>query len=116
MNHAKYNDSCRKLFLSSNIITVCGLYIIEISKFYIKHREEIRQSQHSHIYSTRNKNKIQHEIHRTKLYENSPYYMCGKIINTLSSKYNLTIEKKRDIEKIKSMLRETPLYTLEEFF
>ena len=111
---ANFYDSFYPLFLKSQILTVHGLYVLELAKFYLNNKTKITDLQNIHPHNTRFSSLIQHGVHRTTLYERTPQYMCGRIVNVLNTKYNIKIETKNDLKIVKEMLLDSPLYLLDD--
>lgn len=83
MSNSGFREGCRPLFKKLNILTLPSLFIYKTLLFLQKNFEIFISKNHSHNYQTRNRNTLQYPIHRTSLFEKSPYYTAVRFYNCL---------------------------------
>jgi len=111
---ARVQDSCRPLFVGQGILTLCGVYVLEIACLVRKkYRAEL--TTHS-VHNTRQSFLLDLPIPKTEQVKKSLIYGGKKIFNHLP----VDIRKQRCDKKFKRLtkefLTEKAYYTLDEFF
>jgi hypothetical protein len=109
-------SSCRGLFRDNNILTVPGLYILELGIYAFKNRESWTAGLNVHSYNTRQNEAIRLETHRTKRYESTPCYISKKVYNNLPG--GVRSVERLDVFKIKlkQWLCEREFYSVNDLF
>lgn len=94
-------------------MTLTGLYIFELCKYFVRHMNLFTIS--NRTYNTRH-NFISYPSHTTAVFEKSTYYMVCKVINKLLSLNRELIFNEACLKKVKHYLTENVFYTMSEFF
>lgn len=113
ISHMEYRQSCRGVFRTSRVMTVYGLYIFECLMFLFKYRDKFIQ-RCPHKYDTRTLD-IDYPIHRLKLTEKSPYYMCIKLYNKLPINVKRIVTMKNFKKVVKGMIIQVEPYSIGEY-
>ena len=110
------NVSCRTKFRKSKILTLCCLYIFEISVLIFKNQNYFSRQSENHLYDTRIKNTFNLPKYRLTLSQKGPNYIGLKIFNHLpiniKNAANLNAFKKA----LKIFLINNEFYFIQDFF
>lgn len=106
---------CRELFLSSRILTLPSLYILEICSYVHKNLPNFTRNNEIHSYNTRHSASLSVAAHRTAMFEKSPQYMGPKIYNRLPQDIRDMADLRRFRGMLKRLLLERPYYSVDEF-
>ncbi len=112
----KYKDSCRTSFKKLNVLTVPNTYIYEMCCFVRKHFSYFNKNLRNHEYSTRKKNLLLPDTHRTTLYQKGAVFNGCKIYNHLPDYLKVDMKLSEFKKSLKRHLLDKPCYTIEEFF
>jgi len=112
----KYNESCREKFKEIKFFTVFSLYVFQVIKYAKANSSVLKKHNDVHSHNTRNKDKFTIESHRTELFAKLPEQIGKKLLNSLPE----LIRKEHNINvfsnKLKALLINHPLYSVQEFF
>jgi hypothetical protein len=111
-----YSEPCRPFFKQMNLLTVIGLYILEILTFVKSNMHNIKQDPVNHSYCTRNRHRFISPIsHSTAIYEKSVSYSELSLYNMLP--FDMQSASENEFKKrLKSFLVENPFYDIREFY
>lgn len=116
ITNIEQTDSCKPYFKEHKILTLIGIYILELCKLVRKYPDTYKTRgdiQTSH--SLRHKNRLNLPQSHLKMHSSSPYSMSIKIYNKLPE-YLKQIEKTNIfINKVKQFLINKSYYSLDEF-
>lgn len=111
-----FRESCRSTFKNLKILTVAGIYILEVCMYVYKNKHKFLANQVNHDHDTRHKELLQPNSHRTALYQKNFFYNGCKFFNFL----NADIKSSKNIyafkAKVKKVLLEKNCYTIDDFF
>lgn len=111
-----FRESCRETFQGLGILTVAGIYILEICSFVYLNKSTFQSVRTNHRYDTRTRHLLLPDLHRTALYRRNIAFGGCRFFNALDDgiKYspNIKIFKRR----LKQHLLNKNCYSLQEFF
>ena len=111
-----FRESCRPSFKNLKILTVAGIYILEVCTFVYKNQHKFFANQVSHNHNTRFKGLLQPQSHRTALYQRSFYFNGCKFFNALSEEIKLSPNLHVFKSKLKKILLDKNCYETDDFF
>uniref|UniRef100_A0A8D9A6T0 Uncharacterized protein n=1 Tax=Cacopsylla melanoneura TaxID=428564 RepID=A0A8D9A6T0_9HEMI len=118
LTRKSYRTSCKDIFKEQNIITLPGLYILEILKYVKREPENFPLLGPFPTYQTRfrlnNEKTVVVEPHATSFYEKSVQYNGTKLFNMLPLGLR-EMEPKRFASLIKDYVTTKSFYSIEEF-
>lgn len=80
----KNRESCRQHFIDSNILSLPSLYLFECAMYAKINLDNFtKNSVYNKTYSTRGGDDLSIPLHKSNLYEKSPYYNCVRVFNRL---------------------------------
>lgn len=110
-----FRESCRPAFKELKILTLVGIYILEIC-IYVYKNKSFFINYSNHCYNTRGKFLLAPKNHNTAYFQKNLQFMGCKIFNMLPVEIqnapNIFIFKKR----VKSLLLDKNCYYISEFF
>lgn len=112
----RFPESCREEFKNLKILTVAGIYILEVCTFVYKNKNKFLANQVNHNHETRFKRLLQPEIHRTTLYQRNFYYNGCKLYNRLSDNIKSSPNANVFKQRLKKFLWGRSFYTVDEFY
>lgn len=110
---APFRESCRQLFIRTQILTLPSLYIFEILKFVHNKPNYFETFKLRHFYNTRHKNNLSYPRHKLTLFEKSPLYMGIKLYNKLPNSLKL-LNQSQFTTSLKNILIGKAYYTVSE--
>lgn len=110
----KYGDSCRNIFVEKNIFTAPCIYIYKCLTYAKKNIQCFKSMSEIHSYETRHRHLLEIPPHKTKAFEDSPFYNCIMLYNSLSKELKDLCFKKFKVE-ISILLKKGGFYTVDEF-
>lgn len=111
---AKPRESCRPLFLSHGILTLCCLFVLEtVCLVFRKYKLELELMGR---YSTRQDRLLRLPIPRTELIRGSIIYGGKKLFNRLPLELRMLNSEKRLRKEAKKFLAGKAYYSLSEFY
>ena len=111
-----HRESCREIFQTQNILTVCGVYILNSAVFVYNNSNLFSKNNDQHHYSTRYSAQLSVPLHHSSKFEKSPYYSCIKVYNKLPDNLKNSRNKYNFKKNLKSYLSTHVFYNLNEFF
>jgi hypothetical protein len=109
-------QSCKPYFIKYRLMTLTSIYVHDLCIFVYKNITAFRRIQDTHTLNTRHKERLFLPRSRTKMLNNSPYYMAIKVYNKLpvdiKNCQTFTLFSKR----IKQYLINKCLYNINEYF
>lgn len=108
-------SSCRPLFIEMKLLTIHAVYIYQICTFVKNNYSDFLVENHEHQYNTRHRDFLQYPLHRTTLYEKSPWYMGRKIFNHLPLGIKCEEGMKSFKKKLKMFLLSVCPYSINDF-
>jgi hypothetical protein len=117
MMGSKSKDSCRKLFISLEILPLPSLYIFSLLRFVIKNKYLFTTNNETHNYGTRQQVDFYYPLANLKKFQTGVHYMSVKIYNSLPIHTKNVSNNKKEFESLlKKFLLENSFYSLEEFY
>lgn len=110
---AHFDDSCKELFKNLKVMTLPSLYIYELIKNFVKHKDLFTDNINN--YNTRKKYVV-YPSHSTSKFEKSPYYRTCTVINKILSVKREVVIDKSFLRKVKLFLIDNVFYSLNEFY
>lgn len=112
MSNLGPSESCREAFPHHGVITIIGLYIIEV----IVHadREQLQRGHDLHTYNTRHASNFHLPLHHSALFEKKPSYIGRKLFNHLPDDLR-KLQGKRLKTALTRWLSHRPFYSMDEF-
>lgn len=117
IHHVKVDQPCQKLFCDSKLMTLPCLYVYELCKYFLKHRDQFSECINTlHNYKTRH-NFIAYPAHSTSQFEKSPNYMARRVINKfMQLNRGDIVYNNCFLKRVKSYLCNHAFYCLNDFF
>ena len=115
MNGKSLTHTCRGLFRSSNVLTLTGIYVLELSLLARKMAPTWETGAKVHGYATRHNSEIRLDYHRTSAFESSPLYRAKMTYNKLPPELRAVVSLHVFKHKLKAWLCEKEFYSLNEF-
>jgi hypothetical protein len=114
----KFNhDSCRQLFNQYQILTLPAQYIFSLVLFVVKYNDFFLSNSEIHDLNTRYKHNLHFPATNLSLVQKGVLYSGTKIFNHLPALIkSFSKDVKQFKYKLKSLLLEQSLYSLEEFY
>jgi hypothetical protein len=109
-------DSCRGLFKENMILTLAGLYLLEVGIYAFKHCFSWSAGIDIHDYNTRHNGQIRLDRHRTTAFEAAPAYISKKVFNNLPEELKSIKKINLFKKKLRSWLCEREFYSVGDFF
>lgn len=116
MLHLNIRQSCRGYFKKLNILTLVGIYILEILLFFFKNKHLLHEYISTHDYGTRHKDRYCLPKHRLTLSENGPTYVALKIHNKLPNHIKVIKNLHSFRQACNRLLLQIEPYSLQEYF
>ena len=117
MMGCKNRESCRKLFISLQILPLPSRYIFCLLLFVVKNREMFPTNEEIQPFGTRQHHNLHQYMANLTKYQTGVYYMGIKLYNRLpaflkhvSNNYN------KFVPLLKKFLCENSFYSLKEFY
>lgn len=107
-------ESCRPYFKSKQILTIPALYIYSICTYFYKKKGSLPSFDHH--YETRNRQNFVFPKPNHSFFSSSYLFMGLKISNSLPSEIARAQSLQSFKNKLKHLLLQNPLYSMEEFF
>lgn len=115
MCKAGYRVHCKPFFQQLNLITLPGLYILEVLTFFKNNPHLFENNIARHHYNTRHKGDMVYPIHRLTLLEKGLHYSALRLYNVLPLQLKNIACPKMFLKKVKQILLEKCPYSVEEF-
>nr|CAI5816987.1 unnamed protein product [Callosobruchus analis] len=112
----KYNESCRTFFVKYNILPLPSIYIYKCIIFAKQNVDTYFKNSDMHSYNTRGYKSLRSLKHRTCLYENSPFYMGHKLLNSLPAAIRNISNETLFKNQLKTFLLSKCFYSVADFF
>lgn len=112
----KRNVSCRTKFRKLKILTLCCLYIFEISVLIFKNQNYFSRQSENHLYDTRIKNTFNLPKYRLTLSQKGPNYIGLKIFNHLPNSIKNAANLNAFKKALKIFLIDNEFYFIQDFF
>lgn len=110
-----YIDSCREAFRKLNILTLAGLYILEVLKLTLNNKDNIQLNSSVHNHNTRQCTNFHTLFRNTKKCNKGIYIMGIKLYNKLPHHIKIQENNKTQINEIKTYLITNSHYSVQEF-
>lgn len=110
----KFNQSCRGVFRSNNLLTAPAIYIYESIMHLFKNKNDYEIFKPSHQYPTRSM-QLNYPIHNLSHYESGPLYSSIKFFNNLPDSYKLIVNVKLFKKSLFSYLKDLEPYTIGDY-
>jgi Reverse transcriptase (RNA-dependent DNA polymerase) len=114
--HLHHRASCRKTFASLGIITVAGLYILEIAMFVNDNPQHFPRNESLHNHNTRHRSDLHQQHSRLKISNDDPLQAGIKVFNHLPQGIKAKIGRSGFKNDVKSWLLDREFYSLLEFY
>lgn len=111
----KHTESCKPVFSTNNILTVCSIYILKCLCYIKTNWEKVSTLSTGHQYNTRNTHLLLYPRHRTSKLENSPHYQAIALYNKLPNSAREIQNIKKFKTKIKEFLIKKCFYCISEY-
>lgn len=112
----KNYESCREKFRELKILTVFSLYVFQVIKYAKFNESKFHKHNQKHSHYTRNNDKFAIESHRTELFTKLPSQIGTKLLNSLPGDIRMENDIEAFNKKLKTLLCNWPLYSVQEFF
>jgi len=116
MTSLKKGESCKQKFKELRIFTVTSLYVLEVLCYMKKYKGSILEKSEMHDHNTRRKKDLHMELCRTSSLQKSVINTGIKLFNHLPSELKQLHDFKPFRKKLKFLLLNKALYTLNEYF
>ena len=116
MSGLKIGESCKQKFKELGILTVTSLYVLEVLCYMRKYCRSISENSTIHNHNTRRKTDLHIQSCRTASFQKSVANTGIKLFNHLPSELKQLHDFKQFRKKLKLLLLNKPLYTLNEYF
>lgn len=115
MNKAKLRDSCKPLFVASNILTLPSLFILEtVSLIHKRYRHTL--GQRSSTYATRQTYKLSLPIAKTSQVHDSFVFNGRQLFNHLPPDIREISEEKKFKRAVRKLLVARAYYDVQEYY
>lgn len=108
----EWRDSCRRAFIELKILTVVGIYLLEVISLALS--MDIQRNANAHSYNTRNAQDFILAVHRTGRFQRKPTYAGSRFFNILPNEVKRTSPKSFR-RKLLEWLIQRPFYSVDEF-
>jgi hypothetical protein len=117
MDNKSNQYSCRQLFKQYQILTLPAQYILSLAMFVIKHKDSFPTNSSIHDLNTRHKFNLHLPLTNLSLVQKGALYSGIKVFNYLPSHIkSFSKDVKQFKHKLKNLLLEQSLYSIEEFY
>lgn len=116
LSNLNYRETCRNSFKNLKILTVAGLYILEVCSYVHKHKSFFLSNQVRHSHETRSRNILIPDQYRTTMYQKSFLCQGCKLYNSLDEDIRTAGSIQMFKSRLKKLLLAKNCYTINEFF
>jgi hypothetical protein len=107
--------SCRPLFKQLGILTVPGLYMLDVITFARLNSHQITTNEDVHTHNTRRKNDFHASAHSLAMFTRSPLYAGSLLYNKLPLRLKKITNNIYFRKQLKAYLIDQSHYSLDEF-
>ena len=107
--------TCRSLFKEVSVLPLSCVYLLEVASHALKNRDHFLTGHYVHRYSTRHRDFLRMDTHRTAALESSPSYIGRKVFNKLPYSLRSLQELKTFRKCLKAWLMTHCYYSVQEF-